>query len=34
MDKVIAKEMTLEQFRVQGLIIDYTIILLNSLLLG
>jgi hypothetical protein len=33
-NKVIAKEMTLEQFRAQGLIIDYAINLLNSLLLG
>ena len=33
-NKVIAKEMTREQFRTQGLVIDYAINLLNSLLLG
>ena len=34
MNKVIAKEMTREQFRTRGLMIDYTINFLNSLLLG
>jgi hypothetical protein len=34
MNKVIAKEITAEQFRTQGLIIDYTVNFLNSLTLG
>ncbi len=34
MNRVIAKEMTGEQFRTQGLMIDYTANLFNSLLLG
>ena len=34
MNKVIAKEITPEQFRTQGLMIDYTVNFLNSLTLG
>lgn len=34
MNKVIAKEKTFEQFRAQGLMIDYAVNLLNSLSLG
>lgn len=33
-NKVLAKEMTFEQFRTEGFAIDYAITLLNSLLLG
>ena len=34
MNKVIAKEITREQFRTQGIMIDYTVNFLNSLSLG
>ncbi len=34
MNKVIAKEKTFEQFRIQGLIIDFAVNLLNSFSLG